>query len=286
MSSGAAVKATPWRERLSRCAGRLARAPASRFLIPWFSWRYGVERSEALEPARGFASLQQFFCRPLKPGLRPVAAAPEVLVSPADAVVGTAGVIEQAQLFEAKNRRYRLAELIADEAVAAALDGGAYCTLYLAPGHYHRVHAPETGWVREAIYIPGAFYPVHPRAVARLPGLLCANQRLVTWLDTRWGRIGVVMVGACLVGGIRVNYDTAWNAGPGPHAAARREYDPPVRFARGEELGHFEFGSTVILLVPPSAAWRPALKPGYSVRVGEPLMRVADAAATPPPAVY
>lgn len=276
---------TPWRERVSRVAGRVARAPASRFLIPWFARRYHVNVAEALEPDGGFASLQQFFCRALKPGLRPVAAEPQALVSPADAVIGASGAIVRGQLFEAKNRRYPLAALLDDPAGAAALEGGAYCTLYLAPANYHRVHAPEAGAVSAAAYIPGAFFPVHPRAAARMAGLFCANQRLVTWLDARWGRLALVMVGACLVGGIRVSYDPGWNAGPGPHAPARRGYDPPVPLARGQELGHFEFGSTVIVLAPPPVVWRMALPLGFSVRVGEPLMRaVVGAAPAPPPA--
>ncbi len=274
----------PWRERASRLAGRVARSPASRFLIPWFVWRYGVNRDEALEPPEGFASLQQFFCRPLQPGTRPVTGDPWALASPADGLIGASGGIAQGQLFEAKNRRYSLAALLDDVAGAAALEGGAFCTLYLAPANYHRVHAPETGAVREARYIPGAFFPVHPSSAARVVGLFCANQRLVTWLETRWGRMALVMVGACLVGGIRASYDPGWNAGPGPHAAAHRCYDPAPELGRGQELGHFEFGSTVILLAPPPSAWRLALPLGYSVRVGEPIMFAGDDAAPAPPA--
>jgi phosphatidylserine decarboxylase len=94
------------------------------------------------------------------------------------------------------------------------------------------------------------------------------------------------MVGACLVGGIRVNYDPPWNAGPGPHTADRRRYDPPPVFTRGQELGRFEFGSTVILLAAPEQAWDVQCTPGQRVRFGEALMRAAGRRETPPPAGY
>ncbi|MGH9393061.1 MAG: archaetidylserine decarboxylase, partial [Terriglobales bacterium] len=214
------------KERCSRLAGRLARSPASRWLIPWYARHYGVAMEEAQVPERGFASLQQFFSRELRPGLRPIASGRGVLASPCDGSVGACGTVAEGLLLQAKGRRYRLAALLAGEAAASGFEGGLYCTIYLSPRDYHRVHAPVAGAVRQARYIPGAFSPVHPRAVASIAGLFAANQRLVTWLETSAGMLAVVMVGACLVGAIRVAYDPGWNAGPSPHAAARRRYDP------------------------------------------------------------
>ncbi|MGH9483203.1 MAG: phosphatidylserine decarboxylase, partial [Terriglobales bacterium] len=175
----------------------------------------------------------------------------------------------------------------------ARWEGGIYATLYLAPPDYHRVHAPAAGHVREARYIPGGYRPVHPRAVASIPGLFASNERLITFLETDRGRVAVVMVGACMVGGIRVCYDLGWNAGPGPHLAVGRSYDPPRAFARGQELGLFEFGSTVILLAEPAVAATLTAAPGTRLRLGQALASRGDrfnaapaCAETPRPEAY
>jgi len=258
---------------LSRTAGRAARAPASRALIPWFARHYGIDRAEAVVPEGGFASLQQFFCRQLLPELRPVEAAPRTLVSPVDGRLGACGGIAEGQLWQAKGQSYELAALLADAAAAERFRGGSYATLYLAPGDYHRVHAPAAGRVAAAQYVPGEYWPVNPRAVAKIPGLFTANERLITFLDTAEGQVALVMVGACLVGGIRVNYDPAWNAGPGPHRAAERHYEPAAEFARGQELGRFEFGSTVIVLSEAAMGGEMVAQAGTHLCYGEPLLK-------------
>lgn len=251
----------------------MARSQASRLLIPWFAHHYGIDRATAVVPEGGYANLQHFFCRPLLPRLRPVDATPRVLVSPVDGTLGACGGSAEGQLWQAKGHRYSLAALLGDEEVATRFRGGRYCTLYLAPGDYHRVHAPAAGRVRVARYIPGAYWPVNPRAVATIAGLFTSNERLVTFIETDGGQVALVMVGACLVGGIRVNYDPAWNAGPGPHRAAERHYDPAAVFARGQELGRFEFGSTVIVLTEAAMGGETAALPGGRLHFGEPLLK-------------
>ncbi|MGH9416329.1 MAG: archaetidylserine decarboxylase [Terriglobales bacterium] len=269
--------ATPIRAALSRAAGRMARARWSRLLIPWFARHYRVAPDSYSVPLHGFSCLQEFFCRPLAPGLRPVAAGADVLTSPADGVLGGCGPVDAAgQLFQAKGHRYTLSALLGDPAAAAAYVGGCYCTIYLAPSDYHRVHAPEAGLVREARYIPGSYFPVNPSAVARVPALFAANERLVSYLDTSAGRVAVVMVGACLVGGIRVNYDPGWNAASRRRHASHRQYNPPEAFARGQELGRFEFGSTVILLAPRA---RLLVSAGARVQVGQAIAETGNSPA-------
>ncbi len=278
--------ATPWREQASRWMGRVARSPASRWLIPWFRRHYGVVLDEVAPPANGYHSLQQFFCRPLRPECRPICLDEEVLVSPADGRLSGSGTISNGALIQAKGRSYSLAALLADNERARQFTEGCYCTIYLAPSDYHRVHAPASGRVTEARYVPGAHWPVNARALETVDDLFAVNERLITYFDTPGGEVAVVMVGACLVGGIRVNYDPPWNAGPGPHTADRRRYDPPPVFTRGQELGRFEFGSTVILLAAPEQAWDLQCTPGQRVRFGEALMRAAGRRETPPPAGY
>jgi len=260
------------RRALSRWAGRVARAPASRWLIPWYARHYRVDMAEAAIPPAGFRSLQEFFTRQLRPGLRPIAASERGLVSPCDGTVGACGRVADGTLVQAKGRAYRLDELLGAESSVRFADG-LYCTLYLSPRDYHRVHAPAAGVVRQAWYVPGADWPVNPAAVRSVPRLFAVNQRLVTLLETPRGCVAVVMVGACLVGAIRAAYDPLWNAGPSPHAAATRHYDPPCRLACGQELGLFEFGSTVILVAEPALARAWTLHPGDRARMGQPLAK-------------
>lgn len=266
-----------WRLWISRQAGRAARSPLSRALIPWFTHHYRIRRDEALIPGGGFASLQQFFCRALRPELRPIASEPDVLVSPADGLITACGPITAGELLQAKGKTYTIAALLGDDARAAAFVGGAYATIYLAPSDYHRVHAPAAGRVVEARYIPGTRWSVNPRTAERVPNLFAQNERLITYLETAHGTLALVMVGACMVGAIRVNYDPLWNAGPGPHVADRRRYDPAPEFTRGQELGRFQFGSTVVLLAPPAAQASLCITSVQRVRMGLPLLRITTA---------
>ena len=230
----------------SLLAGHIAGSNASRALIPWFIRHYGVDVSDAERPPGEYRSLQEFFGRALRPGARPINTVAGAIVSPVDGIVGASGTIEQGRLLQAKGRSYTVAELIADPATAAALESGVYCTLYLAPANYHRVHAPLAGRVEREQYIPGAFWPVNQRAVERVPRLFAINERRVVSI----GGVVVVLVGACLVGSIRMN-----------HA-------PPYAVERGQELGRFAFGSTVIVLAPRELGLRLAVAPGDAVRVG------------------
>ncbi|HET9784391.1 MAG TPA: archaetidylserine decarboxylase [Terriglobales bacterium] len=274
---------TPWRARASRLVGRVARSPASRWLIPWFRWQYGIVLDEVEPPAHGYQSLQQFFCRPLRSAARPICPDAEALVSPVDGTLSQFGRLRRGELLQAKGRTYTLTALLGDGERAQQFEGGCYCTVYLAPCDYHRVHAPAAGLVREARYIPGAHWPVNQRAVDEVEGLFTVNERLITYLDSPLGNLALVLVGACLVGGIRVNFDPPWNAGPGPHTADRRRYDPAPGFTAGQELGRFEFGSTVILLAAPARSWEMNVSAGSRVRMGERLMRAAGPPETDPP---
>jgi phosphatidylserine decarboxylase len=259
---------------LSRAVGALTRWRAPPFLrlaaMKAFARRYGIDLSECpdLETYRTFG---EFFARPLRPGLRPVAAGEQVAVSPVDAVVSEAGIAAGGRLVQAKGLSYSAAALLADEDLARRVEGGAFATLYLSPKDYHRIHFPLGGKVLGWRYVPGRLWPVNPASVRTVPGLFAVNERLVTVLDTPAGRCAVVAVGATVVGRVHAYYDPAVpltnRAGGAP---GRRDYEAPIAVEKGQELGAFEMGSTVILLFEPGRMHLdPRLAPGAAVRVGE-----------------
>ncbi|HET8538257.1 MAG TPA: archaetidylserine decarboxylase [Anaeromyxobacter sp.] len=270
----AALRLVP-KNLLSRAAGALTRwrapAPVRLAAMRAFARRYGIDLSECpdLEVYRSFG---EFFARPLRPGLRPVAAGETVVVSPVDGVVSESGVASGGRLVQAKGIDYTAAALLGDEALAARLEGGAYATLYLSPRDYHRIHFPLGGGVVGWRYLPGRLWPVNPASVRTVPGLFAANERLVTILDTPLGRCAVVAVGATVVGRVRAYYDPAVPHTNHPGAPVRaRTYEAPIPVVKGQELGAFEMGSTVILLFERGRVRLDGLPPGRRVRVGEPI---------------
>ncbi len=259
---------------LSRVAGALTRwrapAPVRLAAMKAFARRYGIDLSECpdLDVYRTFG---EFFARPLRPGRRPIAPGEAVVVSPVDGVVSETGVAAGGTLVQAKGIDYPAAALLADADLARRLEGGPYATLYLSPKDYHRIHFPLGGSILGWRYIPGRLWPVNPASVRTVPGLFAANERLVTVLETPLGRCAVVAVGATVVGRVQGFYDPTVPHTNRPGAAPRaRDYETPIPVEKGQELGAFEMGSTVILLFEPGRVrLDPRLVPGARVRVGE-----------------
>ncbi len=271
----AALRLLP-KNAASRAAGAFTRweapAPLRQGLMRAFARRYGIDLSECDDVAT-FRTFGEFFARPLRPGLRPIAPGEDVVVSPVDAVVSEAGLAEQGRLVQAKGIDYRVEDLLADGAAAARLAGGAWATLYLSPKDYHRIHFPLGGRVLGWRYVPGRLWPVNAASVANVPGLFCVNERLVTLLESPLGLCSIVAVGATIVGRVRAFYDAGIPPTNLPKARPeRRDYERPLPVEKGQELGAFEMGSTVVLLFEPGrVALRPAIVPGARVRVGEPI---------------
>jgi phosphatidylserine decarboxylase len=270
----AAMRLLP-KNALSRLVGALTRLKLGRFgraLMRGFAWWYGVDLSEC-EPLVRYATFAEFFARPLKPGLRPIAPGEEVAVSPVDGVVSEAGVAREGRLIQAKGIDYSAAALLADGDLARRFAAGAYATLYLSPKDYHRIHFPLPGRVLGWRYAPGKLWPVNAASVAQVPGLFAVNERLVTLLESPLGLVAIVAVGATVVGRVRASYHSGVpltnRAGAGREA---RDLAEPIPVAKGQELGAFEMGSTVILLFEEGRAELfPSLVPGSRVRVGQPI---------------
>jgi phosphatidylserine decarboxylase len=217
-----------------------------------------------------YPSLGDFFARRLRDGARAVDGARDAIVSPCDGVIAARGTAVDGALIQAKGRTYRLADLVADDALAARLTGGAYATIYLSPRDYHRVHTPVAARLVGYRYVPGTLWPVNPRFASRVEGLLVRNERVVIHLNSEAvGDVAVVMVGAAGVGNIRLAHapDSA------SLRAARERYRVEldgIAVARGDELGAFRLGSTVVIVFEPGRATLDDLgEVGDAVRFGQ-----------------
>ncbi len=258
---------------VSRAVGWLAsrrlppplREPAVRA----FGRAVGVDFSEVRDGLASFESLQAFFTRALRDGVRPIDADPHAFVSPCDGAWGAAGVIAGGQALQVKGRPYALAALLGDAAVARRYEGGAFATLYLSPRDYHRFHAPCAARVRRAAAIPGALWPVNRLGVEGIADLFAVNERLCAFLSVGGADedLCLVAVGATNVGKIRVTFDdlTTNVAAAAPEVRTYRD----VGLAKGEEWGRFEFGSTIVVVAAPGLLTLDVPPPDTPVRLGQ-----------------
>lgn len=259
---------------------KLTRIEASGFknaFIRAFMRGFAISLTEA-EGARpeDYRHFNAFFTRALKPGARPLDPDPTVMLSPVDGTVSQLGVIRGERIFQAKGHDYSAAELLGDADLARPFHGGSFCTIYLAPYNYHRIHMPVAATLREWLLIPGRLFSVNPATARAMPRLFARNERVVTLFDSASGPLALVLVGALNVGSM----ETVW-AGliTPPHrrsGVSRHAPQSTTRLDRGAEMGRFNMGSTVILLTPPGAVtWSASLGPGSTVRMGQALARLA-----------
>mgnify|MGYP000203370805 CR=1 FL=1 len=244
----------------------------SQWLIGKAIRSFQIDMAEAANPdPASYDSFNAFFTRALKSGARPLAPAP-ALASPVDGRVSQLGAIDDGRIIQAKGSVYSVAELLADPDQAQRYRNGRFATLYLAPADYHRIHMPLDGALEHALYQPGRLLAVNPPTVSAAPRLFARNERLVCHFRggpqaPQWS---LVMVGALFVSGLETR---ATGVVTPKHGGAPRDflYDTPPRYERGEEFGRFNYGSTVILLLPAGWHWAPTLEPGQRVRMGEAL---------------
>lgn len=251
---------------------------------PWLkSWlintvtrKFGVDLDEAAQadPAR-YPTFNAFFTRALKPGIRVPDPDPRALLMPADGRVSQCGTIgheenERGRIFQAKGQSFTAAELLGDEQAAEAFHGGLFATVYLSPKDYHRVHMPWSGRLRETVHIPGRLFSVGPAAVRYVPRLFARNERLVCHFDTDFGPMALVMVGALFVSGV----ETVWSGEEIPaygDAVTVKDYrGEDITLERFEEMARFNYGSTVVVLLPPGVAeLAPELSAEWAVKLGQ-----------------
>ncbi|MDM0113422.1 archaetidylserine decarboxylase [Variovorax sp. J22R133] len=261
------------KQALTSFAGWVAgkeRGDVTTWIVRRFVAKYGVDMNEAAEPdISRYASFNDFFTRALKPGVRPIADAD--LVSPVDGGISQFGPIEGDQIYQAKGHAFSTTALVGgDAALAAQFANGSFSNLYLSPRDYHRIHMPCDGRLMRMIHVPGDLFSVNPTTARGVPGLFARNERVVCVFDTARGPFVLVLVGATIVGSMA----TVWHGVVNPPRAKEvREWhyaDQQIVLRKGEEMGRFLLGSTVVMLFPPPrVSFNPAWAPGGPVRLGE-----------------
>lgn len=268
---------------LTVLAGKLAgwRAGAiTQAMIRRFVAKYGVDMAEAADPRiESYASFNDFFTRPLRAGARPIAVAP--FICPVDAAISQFGPIAHDQLVQAKGHSYSTRALVGGDAqLAQRFDHGHFATLYLAPRDYHRIHMPCDGHLRRMIYIPGDLFSVNPLTARHVPGLFARNERVVCEFESPHGPMVLVLVGATIVGSMATVWHGVVNP---PRTRAPREWrypDGAVSLRKGEEMGRFLLGSTVVLLFPANVlTFTPDWAPSKPVRLGEAMATLIETEA-------
>lgn len=256
---------------ITALAGKLAESRITwwkNFAIHYFIKRYHVDLKEALnEDIQSYPNFNSFFTRFLKPELRPIASGDQVIISPADGSISQIGKIRNDTLLQAKGSYYSLSALLGGHETASRhFYDGSYITIYLAPKDYHRVHMPLNGRLTETIYVPGKLFSVNPDSARSIPQLFTRNERLVSLFETSIGLMAVIMVGAMIVRGIK----TVWPLDLKQTRIDKQIYSENITLEKGNELGHFEAGSTVIVLFPKNTVqWASRLTENHKVQMGQ-----------------
>ena len=262
------------KQAMTTFAGRVAGAKGGSMttsLIRWFVGKYGVNMDEAADPdIASYPSFNEFFTRPLRDGARPLAQAD--YVCPVDGAISQFGDIDDHQIFQAKGHKFTTAELVGgDQTLAAHFQHGHFANLYLSPKDYHRIHMPCDGRLTRMIYVPGKLFSVNPTTARGVPGLFARNERVVCVFENdEFGPFVMTLVGATIVGSMA----TVWHGVVNPPRMPRIfdwNYEPgQVTLKKGEEMGRFLLGSTVVMLFKQGAiSFNDEWAPERAVRLGE-----------------
>ncbi|MCB0349653.1 MAG: phosphatidylserine decarboxylase [Bdellovibrionales bacterium] len=215
----------------------------------WFIKRYQINMAEAELPLESYPSISKLFTRKLKPGIRPIG---DGIVHPCDAFLSCADEIDYDTLIQAKGKKYSLSKLLANDKAPQIYTGGSHLVYYLCPTDYHRVHSPVDGEVTKVTHVPGKLWPVNVWSVQNIDELFSVNERVIFHIETALGPVELVMVGATNVGKITVSFDEeiVSNRVGQSHVPFVKSYLKPIKVSKGDELGVFNMGSTVVMIYP------------------------------------
>jgi phosphatidylserine decarboxylase len=240
------------KNEMSHFIGRLVHQrlplPVSRMSVSAFAKYYNINMQEAEHPISHYKSIGELFTRRLKSGVRPIAS--DAVVHPADAQITEAGVIDQMTLVQAKGKTYTVPELLKSTHHAADFEGGSFFTYYLCPTDYHRVHSPVDGEILWSCHVPGQLWPVNAWSVNKIENLFAVNERIAVIIQTPKGKAALVMVAATNVGNMSMSFDDSLSTRlrHAERQVRERTYSPQIPIKRGEEIGIFHMGSTVVML--------------------------------------
>jgi phosphatidylserine decarboxylase len=248
------------RNHLSYIVGKLVhwRGPQvwAELSIRLFAKIYSINLKEAEKPVSEYPSLGEFFVRRLRPGLRPLAVT-AAAVHPADSQISQSGRIHSGRLIQAKGKEYFVQDLLANSEATKTYQNGFFITYYLCPTDYHRVHAPVSGLVTKVTHIPGELWPVNKWSVENIHDLMSVNERIIVEMASDFGPVSVVFVGATNVGQIELSFDNSFHGNQLTLSKTRVvEYKTPIPIEKGQELGMFRMGSTIIMVYPEAFANR------------------------------
>lgn len=261
---------------LSRLVGQLAAAKAgvvTTQLIDLFIRHFDVDMTEAEKSlASDYSSFNEFFTRPLKAGIRPICSEDDSLIFPVDGAISQFGKIEQDQIFQAKGHHYSTQALLGGNArLAEPFRNGDFMTVYLSPKDYHRIHMPIKGTLSDMIFIPGELFSVNPLTTENVPGLFARNERVACIFDTDVGKVAMILVGATIVASI----ETVWAGTIAPshqrvwHTSYGNTNNETVVLNKGDEMGRFKLGSTIVMLYEQEAIEFAQAAAGDTTRLGE-----------------
>lgn len=269
---------------LSRLVGTLAAAEAgavTTFLIKLFIKQFKIDMSEAERPnAEDYKTFNEFFTRELKPGVRTICDGEENLAYPVDGTVSQLGDIDHDRVFQAKGHDYSLTTLLGGiPALAESFKGGKFATIYLSPKDYHRIHMPMDGQLTDMLHVPGELFSVNPLTTDNVPGLFARNERVVSIFDTPKGKMALVLVGATIVASI----ETKWAGNITPPAGKNVQHwqypdqgDNAVSLSKGDEMGLFKLGSTIVACFEPGMIDFVEQQAGDITRLGDVFATLKD----------
>lgn len=250
----------------------------TKLAIDCFVWFYKVDMSETQKPDTAtYRTFNDFFTRPLRDGARTIDSDPDLLIQPADGVISQIGQIDGDNIFQAKGHSYTLEALLAGNyTMANKFTNGEFINTYLAPHDYHRIHMPCNGILSEMIYVPGDLFSVGPLTARNIPNLFARNERVICFFETEFGAMAQILVGATIVGSI----ETVWAGTITPPRTGvikrwtwpKENEEGAIVLLKGQEMGRFKLGSTVInLFAPNKIKLAESLMPGTKTRLGQPL---------------